>query len=83
MTEAKHTPGPWRTEHAGGEWQVVGSDGLCVTSGIICEADANLIAAAFDLLAVAHAVAEHFAGTDATLGEEACAAIAKAEGRQS
>jgi len=45
---------------------------------VLSDADASLIAAAPDLLAVVEAVAKYFADTDAPLGIQARAAIAKA-----
>lgn len=46
------------------------------------EADARLIAAAPDGLALAYAVAAHFEGTDAPLGKQARDLISKATGEQ-
>lgn len=92
----KFTPGPWTVVLAKGSYQrpalVMAGDktvASCLGNQLepeatsIGEATANarLIAAAPDLLALAEGVAEYFAGTDAPLGERARAAIAKAEGR--
>lgn len=86
----KHTPRPW-TLVPEGIGTILGPDGkrLALTDAwnvgthytpTTNHANACLIAAAPDLLALAHAIAEHFADTDAPLGRMARSAIAKAEG---
>lgn len=91
-----HTPGPWRAElgvivadipndgfkttavaYYGDEWRH--ADGL--QYGDERDANGRLIAAAPDGLALARAVAAHFEGTDAPLGQMARDLIAKAEGK--
>ncbi len=87
-TNGAHTPGPWRIDPYG-LGVVVGPDGFSIqTSGPDCivgdessYANARLIAAAPELLAIALSVAAHFEGTDSPLGLAAAAAIQKAEGR--
>lgn len=87
-----HTPGPWRVDRTGPNDAAIRSKHFhvaLVTSGLdddevnqpIFTANAHLIAAAPDLLAVVRAVAAHFDGTDAPLGAAARAAVLKAEGR--
>ncbi len=55
MSEATHTPGPWRVEGwsdaIGSGNTVLDDDGRAVSDGRISAADARLIAAAPDLLA--------------------------------
>ena len=92
MTE--HTPGPWKIDsgakspgimiaagsiiHGGGYMQVAtvhkGWPG-----GSVAQANARLIAAAPDAIAVCERVAAFFEGSDAPLGEAARAAIAKSK----
>ena len=86
----KHTPGPW---HVSQLW--AGYTGAEIRAGdtklaILLinghnaehgEANARLIAAAPDLLAVAQACHRHFADTDAPLGIQARAALNKAFGK--
>lgn len=88
-----HTPGPWFTN---GQYSsnvyadrakrrhvahaTDPDDGSHCTE--VATANAHLIAAAPDLLAVAHRTAELFGGTDSFLGAAARAAIAKAKGGQ-
>lgn len=93
----KHTPGPWKAEdnmsneHKGKGWIVRGVDGKPLTgwgSITTTEANARLIAAAPDLLAVCEAELEVYDGMDRsrlrveTLARIAAlrAAIAKARG---
>lgn len=81
----KHTPGPWTYAGTGGHigspdrLRVADVNSLEIDSDTR-QANARLIAAAPDLLALAEAVAAHFGGTDAPLGAAARAAIAKAKG---
>lgn len=77
---SKHTPGPWISVHevilydAGdGEFPSLAS---CVGEPNAA-ANAKLIAAAPELLALAIRVAANFEGTDAPLGLDAVAVIAK------
>lgn len=81
-----HTPGPWTWEPvAPMSWLRGAGDTMDVmhmdsdSSDCPNDADRALIAAAPDLLAIAKRVAEHFAETDALLGIDARAAIARAE----
>ena len=81
----KHTPGPWVI---GAEGEIYGPDvsgtmqyrEIIPADTVLSDADASLIAAAPDLLAVVEAVAKYFADTDAPLGIQARAAIARAKG---
>jgi hypothetical protein len=86
---SRATPGPWHTEvggHANRVWTanmepVVNLCSFGTSPPDIdptAQANASLIAAAPDLLAIAQRVAEHFRDTDAPLGIVARAAIAKA-----
>lgn len=98
MSEAKHTPGPWKYEvhelSEGFSAIVYGSTtGLRIGTDHLSEADARLIAAAPDLLAMIKRLvevnAEFRAGLPADWEgdpmddacKEAAALIAKAEGR--
>jgi len=83
---SKHTPGPWDARNNPWEdgdpdnWYVLGKGEDVVASGLPC-ADARLIAAAPDLLALLkrHQVAA-WCEEDSDLAVETRAAIAKAEG---
>lgn len=81
------TPGPWHmSPNIDGTSDIMSdaapSKWIAVTPGGAhrCVADARLIAAAPELLAVALRVAEHFQDTDAPLGELARAALLKVQG---
>lgn len=96
MSEAGHTPGPWRDGQAG-NLRVYGPDGMGEHSGLIAEvfksrANARLIAAAPDLLEalrgarqtileLVNARYSEAEGSDDDWMAEIDAAIAKAEGR--
>ena len=84
---AQHTPGPWRmdveAEGVQGCRSIFADEqGICTTDGLYDDAEdlanARLIAAAPDGLALAYAVAEHFKDTDAPLGQQARDFITKA-----
>lgn len=63
-TKSKHTPGPWEVGDDGISTPFVG-DRIIVNTGQECaEADARLIAAAPDLLAALHLIADahHYSG---------------------
>lgn len=76
-----HTPGPWWLDN--NPYAHIRSESGCVwADDFKPSANARLICAAPDLLALAHAVAKHFDGTDAPLGIQARAAINAAEGRE-
>jgi len=91
--ETKHTPGPWKSNYRKGTgfdhgYIIERTNGQSIaainrdswqTSGEY-EANARLIAAAPDALALARAVAGHFKDTDAPLGQMARDFIAKATG---
>jgi hypothetical protein len=70
----QHTPGPWTLGHT--EANVIANKTLIAEA--VRRVDARLIAAAPDLLAVAKACANHFAGTAAPLGQQARRAVLKA-----
>jgi hypothetical protein len=88
-----HTKGPWQIDRWEGDEDDEakalnirrGSERIAVVDQLDgeitpqLEADACLIAAAPDLLAVAHRVAELFESTDSSIGIDARLAIAKAE----
>ncbi len=58
MTNTQHTPGPWHTEGCGDGTTVCDRNGLVPLAHNLSEANARLIAAAPDLLAVARHVEE-------------------------
>lgn len=85
----KHTPGPWKvspTSHHAHDYRIDGPDGLMDFDADEARANARLISAAPDLLAVCQRMLREieFGGTNATaircMIEDAKAAIAKAEG---
>ena len=91
--EKMWTKGPWRISDYRHINADVGQRYIDAHDGIVCEtyrgraidetvANATLIAVSPELYALAEKVAVHFADTDAPLGIEARAALAKAEGRQ-
>jgi hypothetical protein len=88
MSRHQPAPGPWRWYADGSELAIVNADATVEVALAINEADANLIAAAPDLLAALRdmrdvwSVAGRLADVDArALYRAACEAIAKAEGR--
>ena len=80
---SNHTPGPWTVVPANG---AMGNVGFCVKSGssdlIVkgSEANARLIAAAPELLAMAKDMLEHV-GPQSYAGKNLAVLIARAEGR--
>ena len=84
---SKHTPGPWFAENDGDQWQVWHNEGIAhiadVSGGVkpdpTGEANAHLIAAAPELLAVAEYALE-VSDKWGALHQMATAAIAKARG---
>lgn len=101
MDKQKHTPGPWKAAHnAPFRWAIHGprNEWIAQTDAAFddgssgspdaCEANARLIAAAPDLLAVCRAVVagtnakNGFVGVGSDIYMAARAAIAKAEGRE-
>ena len=87
MSEAKHTPGPWKAHHDHG-WLVVESDTgdlyVKVEKGSAARkhmADALLIAAAPDLLEALQAFVNHGTCFDEDDMRKARAAIARAIGK--
>jgi hypothetical protein len=95
MENAKHTPGPWRSERGNGDYgrNVTADNGRRIVCETICaehEANARLIAAAPELLEALHSILEHsreFGDIEdcetmlARIEDKVRAAIAKAEGR--
>jgi hypothetical protein len=83
-SSVSHTPGPWHV-HEGQDYIVVLSDHTCTDeplAEVSTLANARLIAAAPELLAIAKAVLEsEQVETYSTLAIVARAAIAKVEGR--
>jgi hypothetical protein len=96
-SSSSHTPGPWRDETVttaqaarmrGPEPQdalVLGDDmtviGVLYDFANRAPSNARLVAAAPELLQLAHRVADFFYETNAPIGEAARRLIAKAEGR--
>jgi len=86
----KHTPGPWRLLKREGSFPPVVQRGLeggfsvAGSNPDTEDADARLIAAAPELLAVLRQVADYWAGGDVPedIDDAMRAAIAKAEGQQ-
>lgn len=82
---SKHTPGPWSAEHWAGKWYVVDHIDISVASiSRDSEANANLIAAAPDLLEALEGLlvtAENFGvGSSSDSHAAAIQAIARAKG---
>lgn len=86
----KHTPEPWvKHVQSSGDINILatGARGAPLIIAVVYgdvpyfEANARLIAAAPELLAVAQRAAEHWAGTDSSLGEAARQAVARATGQ--
>ena len=88
MSAAKHTPGPWKafsTWVDGADGSTVAETGLPTTPTRLAAANAELIAAAPDLLAALRGMLDVQSSRDPFKEREAeraaLAAIAKAEGR--
>lgn len=100
MSEFKGTPGPWKVNTIGKHWNnqslahievTFGMDGECVCDTVYEMADANLIAAAPELLEALQLVMSEKSGGDKSCGhngftctcpyDKAKAAIAKALGQ--
>ena len=84
-TKTTFTPGPW-TKHRrsyADVWRIRGKDKVLIADDLFLEADANLIAAAPDLLAALKGMLDQPETNAAydTMMQRAQAAIAKAEGR--
>lgn len=78
-----HTPGPWKVWDRGIGWEVHAPNGWAVNSGhreTFSEADARLIAAAPDLLAVLKLINIH-GYRNISYHDMVLEAIAKAEGK--
>lgn len=100
MSRNSHTPGPWKVNTIGQHWNnqllthievTFGVDGECVCDTVYEMADANLIAAAPELLEALQLVMSEQSGGDKSCGhngftctcpyDKAKAAIAKALGQ--
>jgi hypothetical protein len=87
----QHTPGPWRHEWSGFDFEVTQTDGVCVADLINqedaqeTEANARLIATAPDMLEVLHAaeqfLSREFGSEMPEVWLQITDAITKAEGK--
>jgi hypothetical protein len=91
-TTIKHTPGPWEAKKVAVlQWSVWRVERRIWERPIVNlhhgvaderEGNARLIAAAPDMFAVLQRIAAHFENTDAPLGLDAAALVARIEGRE-
>lgn len=82
MTQATHTPGPWKVSKPTGNYIVAPTGGIAALTYGATKADADLIAAAPELLAVLQEAVNkgYMWDNDPELWSKASAAIDKAKG---